>query len=64
MSQQTHLVELEKKHQALETALADAMAHPSVSDEEVADMKRRKLHLKDEIARLKADLAERHSTVH
>lgn len=64
MSQQTHLVELEKKHQALENALEDAMAHPSVSDQEVADMKRRKLHLKDEIERLKAEISARRATVH
>lgn len=64
MSQQTHLVELEKKHQALENALEDAMAHPSVSDLEVADMKRRKLHLKDEIERLRAEISARRATVH
>ncbi len=64
MSQQTHLVELEKKHQALENALEDAMAHPSVSDQEVADMKRRKLHLKDEIERLRAEISARRATVH
>lgn len=64
MSQQTHLVELEKKHQALENALQDAMAHPSVSDQEVADMKRRKLHLKDEIERLRAEISARRATVH
>lgn len=64
MSQQTHLVELEKKHRALEVELADAMTHPSVSDEELARMKRRKLHLKDEIARLKAEITAHRATVH
>ena len=53
MSIQAHLAELEKKHQALESELADAIAHPSVDDVTIADLKRRKLHVKDEIARLK-----------
>jgi len=53
MSIQAHLAELEKKHQALESELADAIAHPSVDDVTIAELKRRKLHVKDEIARLK-----------
>jgi len=55
MSIQSHLAELERKHQALETELADAMAHPSVDDMTIAELKRRKLQVKDEIARLKQD---------
>lgn len=54
MSIQAHLAELERKHQALETELADALAHPSVDDITIADLKRRKLQVKDEIARLKS----------
>jgi len=53
MSMQAHLAELERKHQALETELADAMAHPSVDDVTIAELKRRKLQVKDEIARLR-----------
>ena len=53
MSIQSHLAELERKHQALETELADAMAHPSVDDITIAELKRRKLQVKDEIARLR-----------
>jgi hypothetical protein len=55
MSMQAHLAELEKKHQALETELADALAHPSVDDATIVELKRRKLHVKDEIARLRHD---------
>ena len=55
MSIQSHLAELERKHQALETELADAQAHPSVDDTTIAELKRRKLQVKDEIARLKQD---------
>ena len=53
MSIQAHLAELEKKHQALETELADALAHPSVDDATIAELNRRKLQVKDEITRLK-----------
>ena len=53
MSMQAHLAELERKHRALESELADALAHPSVDDMTIAELKRRKLQVKDEIARLR-----------
>ena len=53
MPVQSHLVELERKHSALERELIDALAHPSVDDLKIAELKRRKLMLKDEISRLK-----------
>ena len=53
MSIQAHLAELERKHQTLESELADALAHPSVDDMTIAELKRRTLQVKDEIARLK-----------
>jgi hypothetical protein len=55
MSIQSHLAELERKHQALEDELNDALAHPSIDDLTIAELKRRKLHVKDEIQRLKHD---------
>ena len=57
MSMQSHLAELERKHEALETELADALSHPSVDDAIIVELKRRKLHVKDEIARLKHDVS-------
>jgi hypothetical protein len=56
MSLQTHLVELEKKHKALESAISAALARPSATDVELAELKRKKLQLKDEITKLKASL--------
>ena len=53
MALQTHLNELERKHQALEREIQDAMAHPSSDDLRVAELKRRKLQLKDEITKLR-----------
>jgi hypothetical protein len=53
MPLQTNLSELERKHQALEREIQDAMSHPSSDDLKVAELKRRKLQLKDEITKLK-----------
>jgi hypothetical protein len=57
MSIQAHLAELERRHQALEQELNDALAHPSTDDLTIAELKRRKLLVKDEIARLKQDVS-------
>lgn len=46
------LSDLLAQHSALETELAEAMAHPASSDSEIAAIKRKKLKLKDEIAQL------------
>jgi hypothetical protein len=53
MAVESHLAELERRHQALEKEIEDAMAHPSIDTLTVTELKRRKLQLKDEIARLK-----------
>ncbi len=52
MSLQAHLGELHAKHRALEAELADAINHPASSDAEIAELKRKKLKIKDEITRL------------
>lgn len=54
MTLQAHLSELISKHKALETELADAVAHPASTDQEIAEIKRRKLKIKDEITRLES----------
>jgi hypothetical protein len=53
MSLQTHLAELELRHKALESEIAEAQQHPSTDDLIILELKRRKLHLKDEIERLR-----------
>jgi hypothetical protein len=53
MPLQNHLTELERKHQALEREIQDALAHPSTNDLKLAELKRRKLQLKDEITKLR-----------
>ena len=55
MAIQAHLAELERRHQALEEEINEALAHPSADDLKVTELKRRKLQLKDEITRLRQD---------
>ena len=53
MAIESHLAELERRHQALEQEISEALTHPSTDDLQVVELKRRKLYVKDEIARLK-----------
>jgi len=53
MSLQSHLVELERHHQALEREIHTEQIHPSASDLKIRELKRKKLHLKQEIEKLK-----------
>lgn len=53
MSMQSHLAELEKKHQALEAEINECLTHPAVDDLKIVELKRKKLQVKDEIERLK-----------
>jgi hypothetical protein len=48
-----HLVELERKHRVLENKLHEALVHLSTDDLQIAELKRRKLMVKDEIERLR-----------
>ncbi len=52
MAISTHLAELEQRHRMLEAELAEALQHPSTDDFKLVELKRRKLQVKDEIARL------------
>jgi hypothetical protein len=54
MSMQSHLAQLEQHHATLESEIQQALKHPSIDDLELAELKRRKLLLKDEIARLRS----------
>ncbi|MBV9076564.1 MAG: DUF465 domain-containing protein [Methylobacteriaceae bacterium] len=56
MPLQNHLSELERKHQALEREIQAAVLSPAVDDLRLAELKRRKLQLKDEMNRLKRPL--------
>ena len=55
MAIESHLAELEKRHQALEQEINEALAHPSADDLQIAELKRKKLYVKDEIERIRHD---------
>ena len=57
MTIKTHLAELGRQHKALELEIAEALAHTSTDDLKIAELKRRKLILKDEIERVRHDHA-------
>lgn len=54
MSLSGHLAELQRKHQSLSDAVEAAQRRPGTDDLEIARMKKQKLQLKEEIARLSA----------
>jgi hypothetical protein len=56
MSMESHLAELERRHADLERQISEQMAHPSADPLELSDLKRRKLHLKDKIVRIKGSI--------
>jgi hypothetical protein len=61
MSMQSHLAELEKKHQALEHEIVECQTHPATDDMKIVELKRKKLQVKDEIERLRHT---EHASVH
>ena len=58
MAINAHLVELEKRHRALDEEIAEALMHPSADNLRIAELKRRKLQVKDEIARLQTEVSQ------
>ncbi len=52
MSLESHLQELRKKHEALSTLVEEAQKSPGMDALEIAEMKKQKLRLKEEIYRL------------
>ena len=57
MTVKAHLAELERQHKALEHEIAKALALSSTDDLKIAELKRRKLIVKDEIERVWHDHA-------
>lgn len=54
MSLASHLAELKRKHGDIEREIDEASNHPSYDTLELAQLKRRKLALKDEIEKLRS----------
>ena len=55
MSLQNHLSELERRHDALDREISKESLHAGSDEAKVTELKRRKLHLKDEITKLRGD---------
>ena len=56
MSLEAHIRELESRHRRLDEQIASMMNHPSVDDLEIKRLKLEKLHIKEEIERLRKRL--------
>ena len=55
MSLNSHLAELARRHQMLEKQIETELHHPATSNLKLLELKRKKLHLKDEIEKLQAN---------
>ena len=53
MSMQSHLAELERRHDALDKEINRELVHPAADELKLAEMKRRKLQLKDAITKIR-----------
>ena len=58
MSLINHLTMLEQRHDALDKEIEKELIHPAADELKLAEMKRKKLQLRDEIAKLRSDGAE------
>ncbi|HYH70142.1 MAG TPA: DUF465 domain-containing protein [Methyloceanibacter sp.] len=56
MALDAHLVELSEKHRALDRKIEEELARPTADDLKVAELKRQKLRLRDEIERIRHEL--------
>ncbi|MGI8726043.1 MAG: YdcH family protein [Methyloceanibacter sp.] len=56
MALDAHLVELSERHRALDRKIEEELARPTADDLKIAELKRQKLRLKDEIERIRCEL--------
>lgn len=55
MSLSSHVEELKKKHHTLSEKVEEAQRAPGTTDFEISELKKQKLRIKEEIARLTVD---------
>jgi hypothetical protein len=53
MSLQGHIVELQRRHEALEKEIEKEQLHPKSDERKILELKRKKLQIKDELSKLK-----------
>jgi hypothetical protein len=56
MALEGHIQELSEKHKKLQDLIESEMAHPDWDEARVAELKKEKLRLKDEMERLRASI--------
>lgn len=54
MTTESHIAALERRHRELDRQISDQLTHVSYDDLEIAALKRKKLEVKDELARLQS----------
>jgi len=57
MTLASHLAELSEKHRSLERQIAEEMSRPGANDLEISKLKKEKLKIKDEMAKLQGKTA-------
>ena len=60
MTATPHLDQIERKYQSLKDRIWQARQHPSMDDLQLAELKRRKLQLKDELEKLRISEQQPH----
>jgi len=55
MSLQGHILELQRRHDAIKKEIEEEQHHPNRDEAKVLELKRKKLSLKDEIVKLRTD---------
>jgi hypothetical protein len=56
MALQGHIQELSEKHQKLQQLIETEMAHPDWDEVRIAELKKEKLRIKDELERLRSSV--------
>ena len=57
MALDAHLVELSERHRTLDRKIEEELTRPAADTLKIAELKRQKLRLKDEIERLKHEVS-------
>ena len=57
MALDAHIVELSERHRSLDRKIEEELSRPAADTLKIAELKRQKLRLKDEIERLKHEVS-------
>ena len=55
MSLQGHIVELQRRHEALKKEIEEEQLHPQTDEMKLVELKRKKLQIKDELTKLQGN---------